>query len=310
MQIIRGSSGLRGAPGGCVAGIGIFDGVHLGHQALFAEVQSLARAASVMSCAYIFDPHPARLLNPAVAPKLIEPLHMRLARLDMLGLDTVMIEPFTAELASMEASAFVREILVGRLGVRDVVVGENFTFGRGRAGDIVSLAALGRELDFGVHPIGLMEVEGISISSTKIREYIWAGALRGASLLLGRPFELSGLVVRGAERGSLLGFPTANVASRNELWPAKGVYAGFAYGGFGERQMVVNIGQAPTFGGTEVKIEAHLLDYGGGSLYGSEITLSFVDRLRDERRFDNIDDLKAQLKSDVEHARRLLPGTA
>jgi riboflavin kinase/FMN adenylyltransferase len=310
MQIVRGSASMDRVQGPFAVGIGNFDGVHQGHQALFRKVLALAEHASVRSLAFTFDPHPARVLNPPVAPKLIEPLYTRVERLAALGLDAVLVEPFTPELASMSAETFASDVLAERIGARHVVVGADFTFGRGRAGNVEKLALWGQELGFGVHPLDILQLDGITVSSTKIREYIWAGAVRGAALLLGHPFSITGLVLRGSARGSKLGFGTANVTTNNELIPAVGVYAARASGTFGNFDAVVNVGHAPTFGGNELRIEAHLPDYSGGSLYGYALELEFIERLRDEIRFADAEALKVQIARDIVEARRVLANPA
>lgn len=309
MQIVHGSASIDRSQGPFAVGIGIFDGVHRGHQALFRKVLALAQHAGIASLAYTFDPHPARVLNPTLAPKLIEPLETRLERLENLGVGTTLVEPFTPELAALSAETFATEVLAGRLGARHIVVGADFTFGRGRSGNVSRLAEWGQQKGFGVHPVEILHVDGIPVSSSKIREFVWAGAMRGASLLLGRPFTLTGVVLRGAKRGHRIGFPTANVHTHNEILPAVGVYAGRGSGPFGTREAVINVGYAPTFGREALKIEAHLLDFVGGELYGAALVLDFVDRIRDEIRFDSVDGLKKQIHRDVEEARRVLGDT-
>jgi riboflavin kinase/FMN adenylyltransferase len=309
MQVVRGSAAVDRSEGPFAVGIGIFDGVHRGHQTLFRKVLALAEAAGLHSMAYTFDPHPARVLNPAKAPRLIEPLEQRITRLEALGIGTLIVEPFSRDFASISAETFASEVLASRIGAQHVVVGADFTFGRGRAGTVPVLAQWGQELGFGVHPVDIVQVGGLVASSTRVREYVWAGAVRGAALILGRPFAVFGVCVRGAQRGSAMGFGTANVLVSNELRPAVGVYAGRAAGVFGTRDAVINVGFAPTFGEGELKVEVHLLDYDGGQLYGTALSVDFVDRLRDELRFDGVEALKAQIAKDVADARRVLAAT-
>ena len=306
MRVVRGSGGIERSQGPFAVGIGIFDGVHRGHQALLRRVIALADHDGIQSLAFTFDPHPAQVLSPDLAPKLIEPLEQRIARLDALGIGTTLVEPFTPELAAVGAESFAADVLAGRLAARHVVVGADFTFGRGRGGNVEKLTEWGAKLGFTVHPVHILEIDGIRVSSSKIREFVWAGAMRGAALLLGRPFALMGVVQRGATRGKQLGFGTANLKPQNELLPAIGVYAARASGTFGTRDAVVNVGYAPTFGGTELKVEAHLLDYDGGPLYGTPISIDLIDRLRDEMRFHDAEELKRQIQADVAEARRIL----
>ena len=310
MRIVRGSADVDKASGPFAVGIGIFDGVHRGHQALIRKVLMLGEAAGLPSLIYTFDPHPARVLNPALAPKLIEPLELRLGHFESLGIGTTLIEPFTTEFASLSAETFAGDILATRVGARHVVVGTEFTFGYRRSGTVDKLAQWGQELGFGVHPVDTLRQGGVTVSSTRIREYVWAGTVRGAALLLGRPFGVTGIVLRGAQRGTELGFPTANVHTHNDLLPAVGVYACRAHGAFGSFDAVVNLGYAPTFGGNELRIEAHLPDYHGGPLYGAAMAVDFVDRIRDEMRFADVNALKAQVQRDIAEARRLLQDAA
>jgi riboflavin kinase / FMN adenylyltransferase len=305
MQIIRGSSS-NDAAGASAVGIGIFDGVHLGHQLLIKQVVEAASREGLRSVGYTFDPHPASVLNMHGAPKLIEPLEVRLTRLGLLGLSAVVIEPFTAEFAARSAEFFVREVLVAHLRARHVFIGADFGFGRGREGNVARLAAFGGELGFEVHPLEMLRVDDIAVSSTKIRELVWAGAVRGARRLLGRPFTVSGLVSRGVGRGSRIGFATANVHTENELLPAVGVYAAYAVVPQGPLPAVVNVGFSPTFGDGPLRIEAHLYDYAGGPLYGMPMSIEFIDRVRDEQRFANVEALKAQIRDDIATARALL----
>ncbi len=306
MRIVRGSDALPQGFGPSAVGIGVFDGVHRGHQKLLGKVLELARAEKLASVAYSFDPHPAQVLNPKLAPKLLESIDVRLSRLEALGLDTAVLEPFTRALSQTSAEDFVRQILVGRIRARHVVVGQDFKFGHKQGGNVALLEQLGSELGFTVHPVELLRLDGIAVTSTKVREFVWAGAMRGATLLLGRPYQLSGIVMRGAGRGHKLGFATANLSTHAELIPARGVYAARASGPFGNYPAVVNIGYAPTFGISELKIEAHLLDYTGDPLYGQPLAVDFIDRIRDEQRFSGPEELVRQIQADVERARELL----
>lgn len=306
MRVVRGSANLDQAGGPYVVGIGIFDGVHLGHQALIRKVLALSSATGLSSLAYTLDPHPMQVLRPANAPKLIEPLGVRLAHLETLGIGTTVIEPFSTEFAARSAESFAHEILAERVGARHIVVGSQFTFGHQRGGNVQKLAEWGQEIGFGVHPVETLRINTITVSSSKIREYIWAGTMRGAALLLGRPFALSGVILRGAQRGTSLGFPTANLHTHFELIPSNGVYVGCTTGEAGSFAAVINVGYTPTFGGKELKIEAHLPDYHGGPLYGAAMTIEFIDRLRDEMRFSDIEALKAQIRRDIDQARHIL----
>jgi riboflavin kinase/FMN adenylyltransferase len=306
MRIYAGYKDLGEFEGATAVGIGIFDGVHRGHQALLRRTVELGQGLAGGSVAYTFHPHPAAVLNPTLAPQLIEPVQQRLRRFEGLGLDAAVIEPFDRNFASMAAVSFVRDVLVGFLKARHIIVGAGFTFGSRQQGNVALLRQLGQELGFEVHPVAHVRVGGIEASSTKVREFVHTGQLSGATLLLGRPFCLVGQVIEGAHRGTGLGFPTANLRAANEITPARGVYAAIAQGPFGKQPAVTNIGYTPTFGSNvDLKIEAYLIDYRGPSFYGANITLELTDRLRDEQRFETVDALKAQIAADVAQARQL-----
>jgi riboflavin kinase/FMN adenylyltransferase len=273
------------------AAIGVFDGVHLGHRALLA-----ARAGAPL--VITFDPHPAKLLAPALAPPLTEPLHQRLKRLEGLGCDACYVHTFDAAFAAMEARDYARTFLLDGFGAPRLAVGHDFRFGRAQQGDIQLLRALGVE----VHEVDAVRVDGMIASSTKVREFVRRGLMDGAARLLGRPFALHGQVVAGHGRGRTIGVPTLNLAFENELVPAVGVYATRTLG----HAAVTNVGVAPTFQGQALRVETHLLDYAGGDLYGQKVEVEFATRLRDERRFDGADALRAQIALDVAEARRCL----
>lgn len=311
MQIIRGSHTWAATAEryrSSVVAIGNFDGVHLGHQALLARAQA---AAGVHPWGVLtFDPHPARFFAPALAPPMIMPLQRRLSVIGELGAHFVLVETFDAALASLTPHAFVHDYLHRKLQVSRVVVGYDFAFGKGRKGSTEDLKTLAAGLGIGVDVMAAVGVNGLVCSSTKIREFVLEGRVEGAALLLGRPFALEGVVVKGAQRGRQLGYPTANVAAETELVPRAGIYAGWAYvaDGLGERAVraAVSVGTNPTFtqAGT-ISIEAYLLDF-SGDLYGQRLRVEFVVRLRDERRFESLEALVAAISNDVEQARQLL----
>ncbi|HEY6546894.1 MAG TPA: riboflavin biosynthesis protein RibF, partial [Vicinamibacteria bacterium] len=257
------------------------------------------------------DPHPAQVLAPDRAPRRIMTPAQRQEHLAALGVDALAVLPFTRELAAESPEAFVRQALVGRLGALSVVVGEDFRFGAARAGDVPLLRQLGSRLGFDVVAVPAVVEAGSAVSSTRIREALAEGDVETAAALLGRPHFVDGLVVAGQARGRTLGFPTANLASDNEIFPRTGVYAArvlvdFEPGKPGEGvSAAVNLGRRPTFGGGEPTVEAHLLDF-DGELYGRSLRVSFMARLRDERRFDGPEALKAQIQEDIRAARRVL----
>jgi riboflavin kinase/FMN adenylyltransferase len=305
MEIFRSHTTLPRRLREPVVAIGNFDGVHRGHAHIFAQTRQLAASRDGEAVVLTFEPHPAKVLAPAFAPPLIAPLSRKLTLLAEAGLDAVVVEPFDREFASHSAEAFAREVLADGLGARHVVVGYDFTFGAKRSGNVAELAALGGALGFGVTVVPPVSVDGIVCSSTKVREFVLEGRIDGAALLLGRPPEVEGEVVRGAGRGRTIGVPTANVKPETELLPKNGVYAGW-----GERLSdgqrwgaAINVGTNPTFvSGQVISVEAHLLDC-DVDLYGERLRLGFVQRLRDEERFPSREALVAQIGRDIEQAR-------
>jgi riboflavin kinase/FMN adenylyltransferase len=304
MQVFRGHLALPGPLRAPVVTIGNFDGVHLGHQRLFSVILERARARGGQAVVFTFRPHPVKLLAPELAPPLITPYEEKLRLIEQTGIDVAIEEEFNRELAAFSPRRFVDEVLVRAIGVRDIVVGYDFTFGRDRAGNVQVLTELGGELGFEVHVEPAFSVSGIIASSTKVREFVLEGRVGGAALLLGRSFSVTGTVVRGDGRGRKLGFPTANLQVENELIPKAGVYAGRAYVRGEAHRAVVNIGFAPTFQSRGLTVEAHLLDT-SGDLYGEKMTLEFTHHLREERRFPSVEELMAQIGRDVESARGL-----
>jgi riboflavin kinase/FMN adenylyltransferase len=289
--------------------IGNFDGVHLGHAALLAEARARATRRGGPSAVLTFDPHPARLFAPDRAPPLIMSLPRRLELIAEAGIDLAIVQPFTRAFAAVEAPAFVRDVLVRDLGARDAIVGYDFSFGRGRTGGAATLAELGAAAGLEVAVIPPVAIDGVACSSTRIRALVTAGDAPGAARLLGRPFELEGPVTRGAGRGRGLGFPTANVAAEGELRPKLGIYAARASVLDGPlagtaRAAALSVGTNPQFGGAAVTIEAYLLDF-EGDLYDRRLRIEVGARLRDERRFDTLEALVAQIREDVERVRQL-----
>jgi len=318
MQLVRGRSAIAATLGRELVRpaivIGNFDGVHRGHQALIATARRLADASGGEVVALTFDPHPARLLAPALAPPLITTLERRAELLGEAGADVVVLEPFTHEFAAIQAEDFATEVLHRGFRPSYVVVGYDFSFGRGRRGDTAMLESLGSQLGFGVSIVRRVAIHGLTCSSTKVREFVLEGRVEGAEVLLGRPFEITGEVVRGAGRGRGLGFPTANIRPEAELLPKPGIYAcrasileDAAGGGGGSKKLAaLSIGTNPTFvSAGKLSVEAYLLDH-DGDLYGKRLRLEVAARLRDELRFESVDALVAQIHADVARTRELL----
>jgi len=306
MRILAGTPPVEGSLGPAAVALGIFDGVHLGHQALLRGIVAVGTAQNLVSLVYTFHPHPAHLLAPDRAPPLIEPVELRLGRMAELDIGAVLVETFDAEFAAIDAETFVTDLLVRRLAAKHVVVGEDFRFGNKAVGDVGLLSRFSKTHGFSIQVMPPVLVDGATASSTRIRKLVLEGDVAAAARLLGRPFTLLGSVGRGAGRGMKIGVPTANLRPQNELIPATGVYAGRAVGPFPDLPCVVNIGVNPTFGGGELKIEAHLLDYSGPAFYGASLELCLIERLRGEQRFAGVDALKEQIQLDIDRARALL----
>jgi riboflavin kinase/FMN adenylyltransferase len=286
--------------------LGNFDGVHRGHQAIFARVVADARARGGAAMAITFTPHPMAVLRPEKAPPALTSLRDKLALLDETGIDVLILKRFTPEFAAVTAPEFVERFIVGAVGAAKLVVGHSVSFGRDRAGNAPLLQELGARFGFDVEVIGPVEVDGHEVSSSAIRRAVAAGDVRLAAKLLGRPHRLTGRIVVGKRRGAALGFPTANVAVRAGMFPPDGVYAVTTEIDGVRRPGVANIGRNPTFGPNAPRtLEAHIFDF-DGDVYGRRCRVGFVERLRGETKFDSVDALVVQIRADAEQARAIL----
>ena len=306
MKVLRGDLRTwQPGPEGVALTIGVFDGVHLGHRHLLDELRR--RSDGVPVAVLTFDRHPLAVVAPEAAPRLITTLEQRLELLAGAGVDLVAVLTFDEEVRSLEPMVFIDRIVVGAIGARLIVVGEDFRFGRGRGGDVTMLRQAGRRLGFDVAGMELVG-ETAPFSSTAIRRALGDGDVAGAAVALGRPFELRGTVVTGDRRGRTIGFPTANLdLPPGIVVPGHGVYAARAGIGTARHPAVVNVGTRPTFGGEREVVEVHLLDT-EVNLYGAELRVDFVARVRDEQRFDGVDALVAQIGRDVAAAGKVLAG--
>jgi riboflavin kinase/FMN adenylyltransferase len=312
MQVLRDLQDRLDPSVGTAVTIGVFDGVHLGHQHVLAQLRTEAEARGVASAVATFDTHPALILRPENAPRLLTTLDQKLELLERNGVDIVYVIHFDLERSRTEPEDFVEQVFVDALHTRSVVVGEDFHFGRGRHGNVERLREMGETLGFDVRGLELIQHDPHApepVSSTAIRRALAGGDVAAAAQMLGRPYEVRGAVQHGDERGRTIGFPTANIpVSKQMAWPSDGVYAGWYTRPTGERYpCALNIGRRPTFyeHAQQSLLEAHLLDF-DGDLYDEEARVEFVDFLRSEHRFSGIDALAAQLKKDVEHARLVL----
>lgn len=290
------------------AAIGVFDGVHLGHQEVLKQVRAAAARLNVASAVVTFDIHPAHVVRPENAPKLLTTLDQKLDLLEAEGLDFAYVIHFDQDRADTRPEEFVEQVFLDALNARAVVVGEDFHFGKGRSGNVAELQRLGREWDFEVVPLELIRHRRGAIepvSSTAVRRVLAGGDVARAAAMLGRPYEVRGTVVEGDRRGHLIGFPTANIpVPKIMAWPADAVYAGWCTLPDGTiHGCAINIGRRPTFYEHAEKslLEAHLIDF-DGDLYGCELRVAFVDFLRSERKFEGIKQLSEQLTRDIEQA--------
>ncbi len=289
----------RSAAGAIVATVGVFDGLHRGHQAIMSQVVARARELRGMAAVLTFDPHPRRVLDPERAPRLMLTREQKLSLLERLGMDAAVVLPFDRALAAMPAEEFVREVLHRRLGAREIFVGADFRFGRGRAGDFPLLERLGREAGVVAHSVAPVVEDGERISASRIRALLAEGKAREARALLGRPFSLIGTVVHGEGRGGAVLVPTANLAPENEFLPERGVYITATRRPAGTILGLTNVGLRPTFGDQRLVVETFLPGF-SGDLYGARVELDFLERLRDERKFESTEDLRNQIGRDIE----------
>ncbi len=307
MEIVRGHRNAPAWPGAAVA-IGNFDGVHRGHLALVTRVRELARANGAVAVALTFDPHPSVVLSPNVAPKMLTSLARRLELLEAAGVDAVVVEPFTRDLAGVAPNVFIDDVVLHALRARAIVVGYDFSYGAGRAGSTEALRAHGGAAGVAVDIVPPVASDGEVCSSTKIRGHLRAGDLVAAERLLGRRWDIDGTVVHGAKRGRAIGVPTANITPESDLVVAPGIYA-VTLTAFGGQPMpaVASLGTNPTFVDRgALVLEVHVLDF-DGDLYDRRVRTTFVAHLRDERKFESTDALIAQIRRDIDDARAKLP---
>lgn len=291
--------------GACVT-IGNFDGVHLGHQLLFSEVVNRAGRIGGTSVVVTFDPHPLKVLRPG-SIRLISTTEQKIELIQKAGIDVLIVIPFNLEFAATSAEEFVEEILIGRIGVSELVVGYDYAFGRGRQGNIDFLRAKGEQRGFPVTVVEAHYEDGMLVSSTRIRELVAEGRMNDVRRLLGRYYQIRGEVQRGKQRGGrVVGFPTANLRiSEEDLCPKRGVYVtqviydGKCYGG------VSNIGYNPTFGDNRLVAETHIFDF-HDDIYGRPIRINLLQHLRDEKKFSGPEELASQILRDIEQARQVL----
>ena len=282
--------------------LGVFDGLHLGHQLIMRTVVDRARAVDAVPTVITFDPHPRAVLHPESAPPLLQTFDQKIEAFGVLGIEQTIVVRFTKEFSSIRADEFLREVVKDRLHAKEVYLGKGFAFGHNREGNIELLKRLGNELGFVAGEVPEVSLRGKRVSSSKIRELLTRGQVNLARRMLGRPYGVEGPVERGAERGHQLGFPTANLHPHNRVIPKNGVYVTGTLIDGQWRRSVTNVGLRPTFGeATEPSVETYVMNW-DGDLYGDVVRVRFLYRLRDERKFSSIQELKRQIEQDVNRA--------
>ncbi len=286
------------------SGIGNFDGIHLGHKKIINAVKQCSRENSTHSCIITFDPHPQKVLGRKEIP-LIFPLRQRFKILESTGIDLVICFNFNSELSRVSAEDFVKNILLDRLKIKNVVVGPGFSFGHKRKGNVDLLRSMGKTHGFNTLVAEAVRVDDRVVSSSAIRDLIKAGEIREANRFFGYDYYIEGIVVKGEKRGRKLGFPTINLDAEWEILPQPGVYATYVRLSDGFHESITNIGVRPTFEENKLTVETHIFDF-DENLYGKEIRVNFVERLRDEKRFENVDKLVEQINYDISAVREIL----
>jgi riboflavin kinase/FMN adenylyltransferase len=305
LHVVRDPLRETDLPRGGIATIGNFDGVHLGHRCILEAVVARARETGRPSIAITFEPHPLSVLRPDHAPRRLQTLHQKEEAIEALGVENLLVIPFTRDFSLTEPEEFVRSVLAERLAVSELFLGSHFAFGRGKRGDLALLTRMGPECGFIASGVEEVFFEGVPISSTRIRTAIARGDVVRANAMLGREYELDGLVAKGDGMGRKIGYPTINLEPENELHPADGVYVTQIHiRSFGRRfDCVTNIGRRPTvYEDYATTIETYVLDF-SANVYGEKVRLFFFDRLREERKFPSVTDLSEQIGRDIEATR-------
>jgi riboflavin kinase/FMN adenylyltransferase len=301
MKIFHGTDNA-GILRGTVLTLGVFDGLHLGHQAIMKTVVERAEAVGAVPTAITFDPHPRAVLYPENAPPLLQTLDQRLANFEFLGIKQSIVIRFDQQFASINAESFLRDIVFERFQAKEVYLGKGFAFGKDRAGNIELLRKISQELGFVADEVPEIQLRGIRISSSKIRKLLQEGKVNLVRRMLGRPYGIEGQIVHGLQRGRTIGFPTANLKPVNRVLPKFGVYATATLIDGIWRRGITNVGVRPTFENeAEPSIETYIFDF-DGDLYGDVLRVRFLHRIRDERKFNGIEELKAQIKKDTANA--------
>ena len=301
MKIFHGTDNA-GIARGTVLTLGVFDGLHLGHQRIMQTVVESAGAINAVPTVITFDPHPRAVLHPENAPPLLQTLDQRLANFEVLGIKQTIVIRFDKEFAGIDAETFLKDIVHERLQAREVFLGKGFFFGKNRGGNIELLRVMSKKLGFFADEVGEVRLRGHRISSSKIRNLLAEGKVNLARRMLGRPYGVEGQIIHGLQRGRTIGFPTANLHPHNRVIPKFGVYATATLIDGRWRRSITNVGIRPTFDDNQnPSIESYIFDF-DGDLYGDVLRVRFLHRIRDERKFSGIDELRAQIEKDTRRA--------
>jgi len=305
MRIIRGTKNITGPIPYPVMAIGNFDGVHVGHQTLFRKAAELALAREGTSIAFTFEPHPLKIIAPEKVPPLLTHFHKKMELIESCGINLVICADFTRQFADQQPRDFSKNILFEKIGVKEIVVGFDYAFGRGREGTIPYLKKMGEEFGFQVHVVEPFKLNGHTVSSSHVRELIESGQVEMASQFLGRDYSITGPVISGYKTGQAIGFPTANIDTSKVQIPGTGVYAVRVVYENKSYDAVANIGFNPTFHRDRLSVEVHIFDF-NQIIYRKEIEVQFVARIRSEIEFKSADDLVVQISQDIENTRKIL----
>ncbi|WP_371186370.1 bifunctional riboflavin kinase/FAD synthetase [Thalassotalea maritima] len=305
MQLIRGIHNIRDAHNGCVLTIGNFDGVHLGHQRVIRALIKKSEELGLIPAVMVFEPQPQELFNPQMAPARLTRLRDKYTLLRQLGVKRLICVNFNHQFASQSAEQFIEQLLVAKLGVKHLIIGDDFRFGKNRRGDFAMLKQAGEKFDFAVTDTASFKLDDCRISSTEIRKALQQDDLIEAQSMLGRPYSIIGRVVHGDKQGRQLGFPTANVLLKRCVSPVSGVYAVQVQFNDSRYYGVANIGSRPTVRGMRQQLEVHIFDF-KGNLYGQQIDVILLKKLREEQRFASLDALTAQISQDTQQAKQLV----
>jgi len=306
MRVVRSLEKIPGEFRDAFVTIGNFDGVHLGHVPILKKLIEEAHRENSKALVITFDPHPKKILRPDIRPfYLLTSVEEKIKLLEDIGIDRLILIPFDLKFSKMTAESFVCDILWDKLHIRKIFVGHDYSFGKSKTGNKIFLAEFGKKLGFEVDIIDAVKLDEETISSTRIRHLILEGDVNEAARLLGRPYNISGIVAPGKKRGSILGIPTANIKPDKELIPAQGVYAVISHLEKERYKGVLNIGFNPTFSDTDLSVEVYLLDF-SGDIYGKKVDVLFIERIRDEVKFENPEQLVRQIRRDIDEARTIL----